>query len=84
MIRIGPILFFLALLCVPAWARAPQTYAEQERYCAYGENGSLVSFSDRSKPCDVPEQDQSLLFWNLILAAGVLVLIGRELTKRRA
>ena len=73
----------LPLLCTPALARPPQTYAEQEQYCSQGVNGSLVSFDDRGRPCDVPEQNNALLFWNLVLAGGVLVLIGRELTKRR-
>lgn len=82
MIRLAPIVFVIAMLCAPAWARAPQTYAEQEQYCAYGAGGALVSVSDAGEPCDVP-RDNSLLFWSLVIAGGVLVLIGQKLTRVR-
>ena len=83
MSRLAPILIVLVLLTAPAWAWDLSTVAGQQEHCRYLREGTLVR-SVEPDYCEPAPTENAHLFWNLVLAAGVIVAIGWEVTRRRA
>lgn len=84
MTRLTLILIILATSVAPALAIDLASMQGQQDYCRYLLDGTLAQSFEMPAYCSPrPGANNVDLFWTLLIAAGVLALIGWELTRRR-